>query len=165
MTEAQILQWFASTSLGEFTREALWAFPVFEIVHFIGLCTMFGALLMIDLRVLGLGKQIPIATVLLFIRVAVFGFLLNLASGVAFFCSDPGNYWFNPAFHWKMYLVVFGGVNALAFEFLERRKLAALPADANVGLQAKLIAATSLVTWVAVMVMGRLLPYTGAGLG
>jgi hypothetical protein len=166
MSEPQVLDWFAGTALGSFTREIPWAFPVFEILHFIGLCTMMGALLVVDLRVLGFGRnQVPIGAVLSFVPVAVVGFLVNLLTGAAFFCSDPGNYWFNPAFKWKMGLVVFGGLNALAFEFLERRRLAGLAADVDAGGVAKAIAALSIVTWLAVMVLGRILPYTGAGLG
>jgi hypothetical protein len=164
MSEAEILLWLENTWLGAVAREVSWVWPLFEILHFMGLCILFGALLVVDLRVLGVGKQVPISSVMPFTRVALGGFALNLVSGIAFFCANPPNYWDNYAFRAKMALVLVGGVNALVFELMERRKLTAIQVGIDAGAGARLIAAGSLLTWTAVILLGRLLPFTG-GIG
>jgi hypothetical protein len=164
MNEATILHWFWSSWPGVMTREITWLWPVLEIMHFIGLCLLFGSLLVVDLRILGVGKRVPLAEVMPFIPVALGGFAMILISGICFFCANPPNYWDNYAFRAKMAFVVVGGVNALVFELHERRRLCALDIDVDAGWDAKLIAAGSLATWIIVMSLGRLLPFTG-GMG
>ena len=163
MNEAAVLGWFESTWLGEFVRNTFWVFPTCETLHFFGLSILLGALLMLELRLLGFMPQIPIRPALAFVPIAIGGFLLNLITGIFFFCADPFNYWPNPGFKIKMALILLAGLNALWFEFAERRKILALPEGADVGLQAKVIAGLSLALWVSIIVMGRLLPYTGSG--
>jgi hypothetical protein len=166
MTETDVLIMFQNTSVGAAARDWYWLWPTCETLHFVGLCTLFGALLIVDLRVLGVGKRLTtISSVMPFIPVAFAGGLVNLITGVIFFCGYPNRYWSNDAFRWKMALFLFGALNALAFELLERRKLAQLPAGADANLTARAIAAASLLTWVIVISLGRLLPYTGESLG
>lgn len=165
MTEAAVLHWLGASWVGQTTRDLPWIWPIFETFHFIGLCVLFGSLMVVDLRVLGIGKKVPISAVLPFIPIALVGFALVFISGISFFCSNPENYWVNAAFRAKMYLVLLGGLNALLFEFAERRKLAALEVGVDSGIAAKTIAAGSLLIWLVVIALGRLLPYTGGGLG
>lgn len=163
MNEADILGWFESTGFGAFLRDVTWAWPLFETLHFVGLCVLFGALLVVDLRVLGLGKhQMPIAAVIPFSHVALFGFALNVITGAGFFCAKPANYWGSDVFKWKMALVAVGGINALAFEFVERRRLGALAVGVDADVPAKAIAVLSLSVWIVVIALGRLLPFTGS---
>lgn len=162
MNEAEIFEWLAATGLGQIMRNEGWAWPLFETLHFIGLCTLFGALIVVDLRVIGLGKEhVSISSVMPFVPVALFGFALNLITGIGFFCGYPDNYWSNWAFKLKMALILIGGINALAFEFLERRRLCALAPGADAGVQGKMVAGTSLLLWIGVIILGRILPYTG----
>ena len=164
MNEAQILHWFYTTALGEVARNSRVLWPAFESLHFVGLCVLFGSLLVVDLRVLGLGKNlISVSSVMPFIPLAFAAGLLNVVTGISFFCAQPETYWHNSAFKWKMALFVFGGLNALFFEFFERRRLTALPIDADTGSLAKLVALGSMATWLVVMILGRTLPYTGSG--
>ena len=164
MNEAQVLHWFYATALGGLARNSRVLWPAFESLHFIGLCVLFGSLLVVDLRVLGVGRKlITISSVMPFIPLALAAGLLNFVTGISYFCAQPETYWHNTAFKWKMALVVFGGLNALFFEFSERRRLTALPIDADTGSLAKLVALGSMATWLAVMILGRTLPYTGHG--
>jgi len=166
MTETDILIAFQNNSIGAAARDSFWIWPTCETLHFVGLCTLFGALLVVDLRVLGIGKRFTtIESVMPFVPVALAGGVLNLLTGLIFFCGYPERYWSNDAFRWKMALFIFGGLNALAFELFERRKLAQLPPGANADLPSRIIAAVSLATWVIVISLGRLLPYTGASNG
>ena len=153
------LAWIESTAVGEFIRNYPWAFPTLETLHFMGLCVLFGSLLVIDLRVLGVARYIPMASALKFIPVAVGAFAVNLITGIGFFCADPFRYFPNIAFRWKMLLIVIAGLNALYFQFVEHRKLQSLPDGQSGDFSAKTAAFLSLIIWIAVIVLGRLMPY------
>jgi hypothetical protein len=161
MSEHQVLLWFYGTWLGHVTREVSWLFAFFESVHFIGLCILMGALLLVDLRLIGFFKNVPIRSVLQFTHLAVLGFLINATSGLGFFCSDPFNYWHNPAFKLKMALVLIAGLNVAWFELAERHKVLALAPQADTDGLTKLVAVLSLCLWTAILLLGRLLPSFG----
>ena len=115
MTEAAILTAIGESWLGRTMHELTWLFGVLETVHFIGLCLLMGAMLLVDLRLLGLMRQAPLRSVLRLLPLAIAGFLANLVSGLGFFASSPEAYWSNPALKLKMVLVLLAGLNALYF--------------------------------------------------
>src|SRR5689334_13935527 len=88
--------------LGEAGREIFWVFPLAEVLHFFGLCLLMGAMLVVDLRLLGFAKRISIADVLGFIPAAVVGLIVNTLSGIVFLCTSPDNYWPSTAFRFKL---------------------------------------------------------------
>ena len=160
MNAADILRWFRDSSYGELVRDVYWLFSALEIVHFMALCVLFGAILVIDLRVLGFNRRMPQDVILQFIRVALIAFVFAFASGLGFFCSAPLDYWPNPSFRIKMLLIVAAGVNAVWFAVMARRAGAAA-SDVPAPIGARISAGLSLVLWLGVIVLGRLLPYTG----
>lgn len=160
MSTADILQWFHDSAYGVLVRDVYWLFTVLEIVHFIALCVLFGSILLIDLRVLGIQRQMPIQLPLRFVPAAYIAFLFALVSGLGFFCSAPLDYWPNPSFRLKIVLILAAGVNVVWFAFLERRS-SRLANGEEATLPARISAALSLAIWIAVIVLGRLLPYTG----
>ena len=153
-----VLHWLESSWLGVTTRDVVWMFPTFEILHFMGLCVLIGAILVMDLRVIGLLRAIPMRQALSFTPIALGAFAVNLLSGIGFFCSDPFRYSVNIAFKIKMALVLLAGVNALWFWLAKHRKLVYLP-DSDADVTSKIIAALSLIIWFAVIVLGRFMPY------
>jgi hypothetical protein len=159
MTIIEALAWLENTWLGVFTRDVYWVFPALETVHFMGLCIMFGSLLVIDLRVLGVARFIPMRPALSFIPVALVAFMVNLVSGIGFFSADPFRYYTNIAFRWKMILILVAGLNALWFWLAKHGRLSSLPDGVQADITAKFIAGLSLVLWIAVIVLGRLIPY------
>ena len=57
-------RWCEATSIGQAVAQSVWAFPILEAVHLIGLCVLGGALLVVDLRLLGAGlTNQPVARV------------------------------------------------------------------------------------------------------
>lgn len=119
-----------------------------EAVHLIGLSSLFGGLLLLELRLLGWQRVLEVrALTRLVVPVALGGFALCLVSGVAMFASQPDELWVNNAFRLKMLLIVLAGVNAAWFH----ARLAPETPDGRVRLQAL----ASLVLWVAVIVCGR----------
>jgi hypothetical protein len=158
-TYAPLASWLEATWLGEQMRNIFWLFPMMETVHFIGLAIMFGALLVIDVRVIGFGRFINMNAALKFIPVAIGAFMVNLLSGIAFLCANPFRYFPNIAFQWKMGLIVIAGLNALWFWFGEHKILEQLADGEDAEFRAKVIAFISIAIWVGVIIFGRMIPY------
>ena len=151
-----VLQAIHDTWLGDFTRQNSWLFTLGLILHFFGLCTLLGSMLVIDLRVLGVARRIPMEGALALLPLAVGGFLLNLLTGSLFFCFDPFGYWQNPAFKLKLLSIAVAGANAVFFAAWWRRARAN-DVQYEAGGALKLSAALSLALWFATIVLGRLI--------
>jgi hypothetical protein len=151
-------KWLEATPLGVYMRGNPDAFPTAEMLHFVGLTLLFGAMLIVDLRMIGVFRQASYGSVLKLLPFAVLGFVINLATGLAFIATNHAIYTTNPAFYWKLGAVLLGGLNALWFTFAEHRQIAGLPKEASVPMPAKLMAGLSLALWLSVLIAGRLLP-------
>jgi hypothetical protein len=153
-----VLQFFHDLPWGALARDVEGVFYVSETLHFVGLCLLLGALLLVDLRLIGLWRGMRPADTFPFMRWAVIGFGINAITGFVMFCADPYNYWTNSAFHIKLILIVLAGLNLVWFVAVERRRVMALPDSAETGLGTKISAALSLLLWLAIIIAGRLLP-------
>jgi len=153
-----VLDWFAFNFLGNAMRHIRWLYPAGQILHFVGLCFLIGAVLLADLRLLGFLKRIPVRIALSVIPIAIAGFAINAITGLAFFASDPYRFWFDDAFRWKMLAILLAGVNALWFTLIEEPGIIGGPDTARVNLSSKVCAGLSLCLWCSVIVLGRLLP-------
>lgn len=154
-----ILGTIGDSPIGNMMRDIFWMWPFMENLHFVGLCALFGGLLAIDLRVIGVCRFIPMKAALSLIPFVMAAFGLNLLTGIFFFCGDPFRYFYNLAFQWKMALIVLAGINALWFWFGEHTKLSKLADGEQADVPAKIIAAVSLALWVGIIILGRLIPY------
>jgi hypothetical protein len=158
MTEADILHWLRDTGLGAAVRQSRWMFATGEVFHFIGLCLLVGGILIVDLRLLGVIRQMPVRAALAFLPFVIVGFLINLVTGVLFFVNDPQMYWPNPAFKLKMAVILLAGLNALVFTLMAHRRVIKLGPGESAGTLAKATAGLSLSFWLIVILLGRLLP-------
>ena len=155
----EILAWMETSMLGNFLRDFAWGFPTLETLHFMGLCVLFGTLMVIDLRLLGVARFIPMGPAMSFIPITIGAFSVNLLTGIGFLCADPFRYYPNNAFRLKMLLILIAGLNALWFQFVETPKLKTLKEGMPTELSTKFVAALSLVLWIGVIVCGRMMPY------
>lgn len=151
--------WMKATALHEIIVGTTWGWPLLEILHFVGLCLLFGGLLIIDLRLIGLCRQLSLAQAGRFVPAALVGFAINLISGALFLVGDPERYWGNIAFQAKMALVLLAGLNALWFNLRLRPAIDVPPMGHRQRRLAGLSGALSLGLWTGVIVMGRLIPY------
>ena len=158
MSEADVLHWIRDTWLGATVRESRWIFASGEILHFVGLSLLVGGILIVDLRLLGFIRRVPIRAALAFLPFVIAGFLINLLTGIVFFSADPMMYWPSPAFKLKMFLILLAGLNALVFIVMAQRKTLSLRDDESTGTLAKVTAGLSLSLWLCVLLLGRLLP-------
>jgi len=165
-----IVQWMSESALNQYIVTHSYVWPTLESLHFIGLCLLFGSLLLIDLRALGVAKTVPFEAVENFLLVSITGFVINLTTGVAFLFGDPTRYFVNPSFQLKMLCIVLALLNALYFSWRmkKHRRFFAIeqeesetevPAGKVLPVDMKWAAGLSLALWVAVIVFGRLIPY------
>ncbi|HUF71386.1 MAG TPA: DUF6644 family protein [Gammaproteobacteria bacterium] len=160
-----LYDWMESTPINEVVMYYRWSWPTLETLHFLGLCLLIGAVLIMDLRLIGFQRMIPLPAVHSLMPVALAGFAINLITGLGFLFGDPRLYVVNYAFWVKMVLVVLAGLNFLLFLFKVEPRLARLgPHDAT-PMSAKAVGTASLVFWFGVLLYGRLLPYLGTGGG
>jgi hypothetical protein len=154
-----VLEWLAASPLGRFMNGAPWAFPAAEVLHFMGLSLLLGALIVVDLRLLGIGQRVPMRATHALLPLAVLGFAVNLVTGVAFLASDPLRYLANPAFIAKMALVGLAGLNLLWFRVVLYAPIAEDRYSGALAAQGRVVAVLSLAIWIAVIASGRLMPY------
>lgn len=136
-----------------------YGWPINEIVHFLSVAVLFGSIGMLDLRILGVAKALPVAPLGRLAPIGLAAFAVNAVTGFMFFVNAPDQYAHNPAFQLKMLTVIIAGLNAAAFYLLVgKRAHATGPGEDAPGL-AKLIAAISLGCWLTVIIFGRLITY------
>jgi uncharacterized membrane protein len=131
-----------------------WAFMMD--LHFIGLVLLIGTVGILDLRMLGFAKQIPIDPLHRLVPFAMAGFGINLVTGVLAFTGMSEYYTYDWAFWLKMLAIMLLGLNVAAFyltgvfESVEH-----LGSGDDAPPLAKFIAASSLFLWFAVITLGR----------
>jgi hypothetical protein len=159
MTLPELAQLIQDSPSSTALRESLYAFPVVEGIHLVGLALSFGLLLFTDLRLIGLVfRQWKPAVIVDALRHWIFvGFGITFLSGFALLWAEPVMLLTNPPFLIKVGLMVLGLLNALAFELQWVKKgwgdSLAVPAAARFAGWA------SLSVWTLVTIAGRLIPY------
>lgn len=156
------LDWIAA-NLGGWVHVLPWTWPIAETIHFFGLCLLLGALIIIDLRMLGFNRTLPMLSVHSLLTIVFIGFGLNVATGLLFFLGDPHRYAPNIAFQLKMILIVLAGINALYYQMKIAPEMAAWTEHTEIPLNAKVTGGLSLFLWFGVLAYGRLIPYVGTG--
>ena len=136
-----------------------WGWPVVESVHFIGLTLLFGAIAAWDLRLLGMAKRVPIVAFHRLVPFAVLGFAINALSGSMFLMTEPDQYLYNPAFHFKLLFMALAGLNVMVFYLAVFRRVSGLAPGAAEPHSVKVFGAASLICWIGVIVCGRLITW------
>ena len=137
-----------------------WMWPFCETAHFIGMALLVGIVGVLDLRMLGVAKGLPVAPMQRLIPWAVLGFIINLTTGFIFVSSMPGNYATSWSFRLKVLFILIAGINVLVFYSSGlARKVNRLGPGEDAPASAKAVAAISLFLWSGVMFWGRMLPF------
>lgn len=139
-------------------RTSAFAYPAVNLLHVLGLVLLLGAMLLLDLRLLGVGRRLPVPEVsALLTPLAAAGLLILLGTGALLFAADAAPLLRNPLFVPKMACIALGVINAIVFRFIWAGRL--VHWDSVPPLQARLQAGASLLLWVAAACLGRLLAY------
>ncbi len=155
-------RWIQTTELSFVMKDNQWLWAGCETIHFLGLALMVGAIGVLDLRMLGVAKQIPLRPLHRLVPWGILGFAMNLVTGIMFYAADAMQYSHNIAFQFKMLFVGLAGLNVLYFYATGlSHRIEELGPGADAPLSAKIVAATSLIMWFGVMYWGRMLPFIG----
>ena len=141
-------------------RENLWLYPAVEIVHIVGFVTLVGSVVMFDLRVLGLSKQISVrALARHLLPWSVAALALIVPTGLMMFAAHATDFISNRAFQVKMGLLLAAGINAAIFHTGPYQGVAAWDTHATAPLGARASVALSIAIWLGIISCGRLLAY------
>src|SRR5262245_6437577 len=156
-----MMEWLSSlenSGFGTWLRAAasIWPYPAVLTLHTIGLGVLVGGNAVIDLRLLGWGKAIPLAPLEKLFPVMWIGFWVNALSGVALFVGDAttkGTTW---VFMTKLGIIFVGVVLLLA---LRRTVYGHGQGGAVETPTSRALAAASLALWFLAIVTGRYMAY------
>ena len=136
-----------------------WGWPFVESLHYLALATLLGTVGLFDLRMLGLARGVSMAALHKLVPFGIGAYIANVLTGSLFFVSAPDQYLYNPAFQLKLACMMVAGINAAVFYTTISSAVKSSASDANTPLTAKIVAAVSLVSWLSVIVFGRLITY------
>jgi hypothetical protein len=144
-----------ASAVGSFVRESAWAYPAANLLHLLGLVLLVGAIGIVDLRITGAFRNLPVhALSRTLTPLALLGLALIAVSGPLLFSADAVALTRSATFGWKLALIAVALLNALLFRLLWRDTTE----EASVPL--RLMALTSLALWLCVAALGRLIAYS-----
>ena len=156
-----VLPWaerLEASPFGALMRESSLLYPTANLLHLLGLVMLLGSMLLLDLRLLGLAREVPLLEASRRLTpIGIAGLLLQLATGFCLFAADAGPLTGNWLLQLKLALVGAGIANALLFRACWARRLADW--DRRPPLAGRLQVALSILIWCGVMAAGRLLAY------
>ncbi|MDP3748136.1 MAG: hypothetical protein Q8Q88_13930 [Phenylobacterium sp.] len=148
-----------SSAFGAWARGSSYAYPAANLIHLLGLAMLVGGIGLLDLRLFGAFRAIPVAALWRVLTpIGVAGLLLMVPSGFVMFAADAGALAVSDTFRRKLMLITLALVNAGAYRLAWRRRLGDW--DATAPWIARALALTSLLLWLTVAALGRLIAYT-----
>jgi hypothetical protein len=153
MSLLTFFQWCEASGIGETIRKSSWLFPVIEAIHLLGLGVIGGAVLVVDLRLLGLGLRRQSAAQLT--RDAqpwlVGSLVLMIITGGLLFLSEAIKCYYHDAFWFKMSCLFL----AIVFTFTIQRRVIMTDESRLRPLWSKVVAVVSVLLWAGVGIGGR----------
>jgi hypothetical protein len=142
-------------------RESIWVYPILDVLHCVGILLVAGTIVVIDLRLLGLGmRRLPVSSVVgqvLPWTLSGFGFMALTGSLLAW--SEPLRLYHSLFFPWKLLFLAMAGVNALLFHYGLYREVGAWNSAPLTPARARLAGVVSIVCWICVIAAGRAVGY------
>lgn len=158
----ELLAWLEGSALGHVMRESgAWTYGLVNLAHILGVSSLFGAVLVLDLRLLGVWRRVPLASITRpTVTVAATGFVVAASTGLCLITANATEYVGNPFLLVKFPAIAVGLMNAAVVRTLagwkakdtreltrrEQRQLAAA-------------GAVSLASWLTAIAAGRLIGY------
>ena len=153
--------WLHATAPSGWVRYWPWTWPICETLHFIGLSLLVGVVGMLDMRLMGFMKRIPLQALRPMLPYGIAGFIINAVTGAIFFVGAPEQYVTNIAWWMKMLFLTISGLNVLWFETTQGHRALAIGPDEEMPIPFKIAGAVSLGSWFMVLYWGRMLPFIG----
>jgi len=155
----ELFVWLEHTAIADTVRTVRWVYPALETTHYIGLSLLVGGIMLIDLRVLGFARTLPLKSMIGLLPFVWVGFLINVLSGSMLFIYGATSFGVNHAFWLKMTFMVLAGLNALAFDLAVRHSKTDWVGADLPPTYVKAFATLSFVLWLCVVTAGRWMAY------
>jgi hypothetical protein len=154
-----LFAWLEHTWIANTIRTVRWIYPALETGHYIGLSLLVGGIMLIDLRVLGFARTLPLRTMIGLLPFVWVGFIINITTGSLLFIYGATQFGSNHAFWLKMTFMVLAGLNAFAFDISVRHSKVDWVSTDRPPTYVKTFATLSFALWICVVTTGRWMAY------
>jgi hypothetical protein len=160
-----LLKGLEDSGLATSIRSSLYYFPFLEAVHVMALSLVFGTIMVVDLRLLGVASTHRPFTRMSaeLLRITWAGFALAAVTGSIMFCTNARVYAHNTSFQIKMVLLVLAGLNMAAFHLTAGKSVSRWDRARTAPQIGRITAMVSMTLWVAIIVAGRVIGFTTTG--
>jgi hypothetical protein len=152
-------EWLEQTSLAIWVGESQWGYPIMISLHAVGMGVVVGILTMVNLRMLGAFEGMPYQSLRSLMKLAWWGFLVNLLSGSSLFASQATVFIHNVSFLIKIPAIFLALSLAGAAQSQLQNHAASWDSGVAVYRSARILAVCSMALWLTAIVAGRLTAY------
>jgi hypothetical protein len=156
------LAWLQGSAVGHAMRESgVWTYGVVNLIHILGVASLFGALLVLDLRLLGLWRKVAIAAISEpTVPIATIGFFVAVSSGVCLLATKATEYVDNPFIYIKFPAIGLGLLNVMVLSSLpawkeHKTRTLTLREESKLAV----VGGVSLFCWLTAITAGRMIGY------
>jgi hypothetical protein len=162
MSTPALIQDIYDSGIAVWMRDSLKAMPFIESLHVLAIATVFGTILIVDLRLLGVaGMRRPFSTISSeMLPKTWIAFVIAVITGALMFAPNAITYYGNTAFRLKMLALLLAGLNMLAFHLFTERSIAQWDRSPRTPTGARIAAIISITIWLAVIFLGRWIGFT-----
>ena len=157
-----LLAWLQGSTVGHAMRESgVWTYGVVNLIHILGVASLFGALLVLDLRLLGLWRKVAIAAISEpTVPIATIGFFVAASSGVCLLATKATEYVDNPFIYIKFPAIGLGLLNVVVLSSLpawkeHKTRTLTLREESKLAM----VGGVSLFCWLTAITAGRMIGY------
>jgi hypothetical protein len=153
-----VLNWLETTSIAVWLAESpsVWAMPTVLTLHTTGMAVLVGASWVLDMRLLGINRNVPLSAYRWVFRAVAIGLIVNLITGVLLFMKNATTWGTALPFLAKMAFVVASAATILP---IRTYVLNSGAGPSKISDRARMLAIASIVAWTAAVTAGRLLAY------
>ncbi|GAC1471123.1 MAG: hypothetical protein PVSMB7_22580 [Chloroflexota bacterium] len=158
----EFLTWMQQSAVGNFMRESsLWMYPIVNLLHIFGIASLFGSILIIDLRLVGVWRRVPLAPLTdAAVPIARLGFAIAATTGIGLLATKATEYYGNPFLLIKFPAIALGLLNALALNLSPAwRARGHRELSDSENRQLAIMGGISLACWMTAVTAGRLIAY------
>ncbi len=154
-----LFEWLEGTWIAIWVGESLWGYPIMLALHAVGLATVVGIMIMVDLRLLNHFAGIRIEALSQLMKFAWSGFLINAFSGFALFTSQATTFVDSTAFLIKITLIFLAVLIGASIQLRLGEAGSFWDIEGQVPEPVKRLAAASIGCWLGAIIAGRLIAY------
>ena len=156
------MAWLQGSALGHAMRESgVWTYGIVNLIHILGVASLFGAVLVLDLRLLGFWRSISLAAITTpTVPIATTGFCVAATSGLGLLATKATEYVGNPFIYIKFSAIALGLLNVIILNFLSAWKTHKMRAlSTREQSQLATVGGISLFCWLTAITAGRMFGY------